>query len=309
MKRAVIGILCLILISACTSSGTSNQPRENWRVGSEGLYVTMLPNLPPARLYDDQPVEVVLDLENRGASEVGGSSDRIYLSGFDPNIITGVPINGEVIPLMEGKTQYGPGSVGTVSFKGTIRSLATRNVDKYTPRLLVTTCYNYETLGSDNVCIDPDPFTSATTNKVCTPSSVSMGGSQGAPVSIGPVEVEASPGRTRFTITVTNTAAGEVFKPGATNLQKCSPYSDDGLQYTDISSVQVTDVSVAGVNIRSSCKPLDNGFLRLTNGRGTIYCEYANAQGSAAYTTPLTVKLAYGYRQTLTRDLTILRVS
>ena len=308
MKRGIFLIILILLIIGCSNTRT-NEPRENWRTGTQGLQVTMLPNLPPARLYDDQPVEVVLDLANKGATEVGSSSDRIYLSGFDQNIITGIPTNGQIIPLIEGKTEFGPGGVGTLSFKGTIRALGFRNVDKYTPRLLVTTCYGYETVGSDNVCVDPDPYTSARTEKVCTPSSVSMGGSQGAPVSIGPVQVEASPGRTRFTISVTNVGGGDVFKPGANYLNKCSPYADEGLQYTDADAVQVVDVSVAGVSMRPSCKPLDNGFLRLNSGRGTIYCEFSNIQGSSAYTTPLTVTLAYGYRQSLTRDLTILRVT
>ncbi|MBI4145022.1 hypothetical protein HY493_02345 [Candidatus Woesearchaeota archaeon] len=309
MKRGWIFILVLtLLLVACTRQGTK-EPQQNWRTGSQGLYVQLVPNLPPPRIYDDQPLEVVLDLENRGASTLGGVGDRIYLSGFDPNIITGISTIGAQIPSMEGKSAFGPGGIGTISFKGTVRALGFRNVDKYSPRLLVTSCYGYETIASDNVCIDPDPFTTATTTKVCTPTAVSMGGSQGAPVSVSSVEVEPSPGRTRFQISVTNVGGGDVFKPGGQNTQKCSPYHADGLQYSDVDSVQVVDVSIAGVSIKSSCKPLDQGNLRLTKGRGTMFCELGNIASSAAYTTPLTVDLKYGYRSTLTRDVTILRVS
>jgi hypothetical protein len=136
-----------------------------------------------------------------------------------------------------------------------------------------------------------------------------MGGSQGAPVAVGPVVVEPSPGRTRFQITVTNVGGGDVIKPSVVNLQKCSPYHPDGLQYTDTDYVLVEDVSISGVSILSSCKPLDNGMLRMTNGRGVMYCELGNLAGSSAYTTPLSVQLSYGYRQNLFRDVTILRVS
>ncbi len=313
MKRGVFSILALLavllVLVGCTGGSSSNQPRENWRTGSEGLYINWLTNLPPPRIYDDQPVEVVLDVENRGAAPIGGSGDRVYLSGFDPNIITGIQTSGVLLPQMDGKTSFGPGGVGTVSFSGTIRKLGFRNVDKYTPRLLVTSCYGYETLASDNVCVDPDPYTSGNTPKVCTPNSVSMGGSQGAPVTIGPVEIEPSPGRTRFKITVTNSHGGDLFKPGLQILDKCSPYSDGGLTYSDLNSVQVQDVSIAGISILPSCKPLDKGFLRLNNGRGEMYCEFANIPGNAAYTTPITVKVAYGYRETLTRDLTILSIT
>ncbi len=309
MKRGwlALAFLC-ILVVGCTSRTGTQQPQSVWRVGSEGVRMIWQPNLPPPRVYDDQPLEVVLDLENRGAYTVGGPGDRIYLSGFDPNIITNIPTTGFQLPALEGITQYGPGGIGTASFTGTIRSLGFRNVDKYTPRLLVTSCYGYETTGSDNVCLDPDPFTSATTTKVCVPTAVSMGGSQGAPVTVGPVVVEPSPGRTRFTITVTNAAGGDVFRPTGTNLQKCSPYDPNGLQYNDVNAVLVQDVSVSGVSILPSCKPLDNGYLRLTNGLGQMFCELDNIAGSSAYTTPLTVNVKYGYRQTQVRDVTILRV-
>ncbi|HSU72436.1 MAG TPA: hypothetical protein VLJ21_01145 [Candidatus Binatia bacterium] len=307
MKRGLLIALLLVLLLGCTRVG-SREAIENWRVGSEGVRMLILPNLPPTRIYDDQDLEVVVDLENRGAYDVGSAGDSLYLSGFDQNIILGIPTTGIQMPPMEGKTEFGPGGIGTVSFKGQVRSLGFRNVDKYTPRLLVTSCYGYKTVASDNVCIDPDPFTSARTEKVCIPTNV-MSGSQGAPVSVGPVEVEPSPGRTRFKVTINNVGGGDVIRPGAVNLQKCSPYHPDGLQYSDVDYVQVEEVSVSGVSILQSCKPLDSGYLRLTNGHGVMYCELANIPGSSAYTTPLTVGVRYGYRQSLSRDVTILRVS
>lgn len=309
MKRGTLTLLILLFLLGCTTSSSQNQPRENWRTGNEGLHVNWLPNLPPPRIYDDQPVEAVIDLENRGAADIGGPGDKIYLSGFDPNIITGISTAGANIPPMEGKNEFGPGSIATVSFTGTLRALGFRNVEKYTPRLLLTSCYGYETQGADNVCIDPDPYTSTNAPRVCTPTRVNMGGSQGAPVTLGPVDVEASPGRTRFKITITNSGRGDLFKPGTQYLDKCSPYSDNGFDYADLDTVQLKDVSVAGISILPSCRPQNNGFVRLTNGRGQIYCELANVPGNTAYTTPITVKISYGYRETQTRDLTILKVS
>lgn len=308
MKRGCIVVLLILLLIGCSRTGT-NQPIENWRVGAEGVRMFILPNLPPPRIYDDQNLEVVVDMENRGAFDVGFPGDAVYLSGFDPNIITDIPTTGIQMPPMEGKTNFGPGGIGTVSFQGKTRALSFRNIDKYTPRLLVTSCYGYKTIASDSVCIDPDPFTSARTEKVCLPTTTSFGGSQGAPVAISNVEVEPSPGRTRFKITVTNVGGGDVIRPGAVYLNKCSPFHPDGLQYTDTDYVLVEDVSMPDVSIMQSCKPLDNGYLRLTNGRGVMYCELGNLAGSTAYTSPLSIQVSYGYRQTLFRDVTILRVS
>jgi len=309
MKRGWLFVLLLVLLIGCTARTGTREPIENWRVGSEGVRMLIVPNLPPPRIYDDQELNVLVELENMGAHDVGTAGDAVYLSGFDPNIITGIPTTGIQMPFMEGKTQFGPGGLGTVSFEGTIRPLAFRGVNKYDPRLLVTSCYGYRTIAADSVCIDPDPFTTERTDKVCIPTGVAMGGSQGAPVAVSNVQVEPSPGRTRFQIMVTNVGVGDVFKPGAVYLQKCNPYAPQGLEYTDVNYVKVEDVSISGVSILPSCKPLESGLLRLTNGRGVMYCELANIASSTAYTTPLTVQVSYNYRETLFRPVTILPVS
>jgi hypothetical protein len=271
--------------------------------------MTVEPNLPPSRLFDDQELQVVLDLENLGATDLGGVGDKIYLSGFDPNIITGIPTTGVQIPQMRGKDEFGPGDIGTVSFEAQIRSLGFRNVDKYDARLVMTACYDYESIASDTVCVDPDPFSGDRADKACTPRSVSMSGSQGGPIAVTSVNVEPSPGRTRFEIDVSNVGGGDVFRPGGQNLQKCSPYSPPASLRTELDYVLVRDISISGVSIMQSCRPLDNQYLRLVNGRGTIFCEYSNIPGNAAFTTPLTVELEYGYRDSETRDITVLRSS
>lgn len=309
MKRGALILLVLalaVLLAGCPRTG---EPRENWRVGSQGVFMQIVPNLPPPRIYDDQPLELVVDMENLGAWDVGGPGDRVYLSGFDPNLITGIPITGELMPVMEGITQFGPGGLGTVSFTGIVRSLNFRNVDRLVQPLLITSCYGYETLASDTVCIDPDPFSRSSEVKSCIARTAGMGGTQAAPVSVGPVQVEPSPGRTRFQISVTNVGGGDLYRPGGQYLQRCSPYSSAKLDFSDVDRVLVADVSVAGVSILPSCRPLVNGFLRMTNGRGQMFCELSNIQGASAFTTPLTVELKYGYRDTLARQVTILRVT
>jgi len=310
MKRGVLVILVIgiaVLLAGCPRVG--GEPREGWRVGSQGIQMVIPPNLPPPRIYDDQPLELIVDMENLGAHDVGGPGDRIYLHGFDPNLITGIPLTGELMPLMEGKTQFGPGGIGTISFQGVVRSLSFRNVDRLVQPLFVTSCYGYKTIASDTVCIDPDPFGRASEVKVCIPRSVSMGGTQAGPVSVSPVNVEASPGRTRFEITVNNVGRGDIFRPGGQYLQKCSPYSAAKLDFPDLDRVLVEEVSVGGTNILSSCRPLDSGYLRLTNGRGRMFCEFNNIRGSSAFTTSMTVILGYGYRDTVPREVTILRVT
>jgi predicted small secreted protein len=304
-KWMALGVL--VLLAACTTTSDRNTLSANFRTGTEGLYFTLAPNLPPSRIYDDQKLSVLVALENRGATNVGGPGDRIYITGFDPSIITGIPLNGEQIPYLKGKDVYGPGDKSYISFTGVPVSLFGLNIDKYTPRLQITACYEYETIATANVCIDPDPNSVTPRQKVCTPADVGTG-SQGAPVSVSTVQVQASPGTTRFEILIQNSGRGTPFRSGLQYLQECSPNDPTGFSYTDLGYVQLVDVSVAGHSIKGTCRPLDQDSIRLDASSAThLFCELDNIQGSSAYTSPLTVQLRYGYRDSTSQALTVIQ--
>ncbi len=259
-------------------------------------------NLPPTRLFSGEELGLVLELENRGTYTIGGPGDRIYLSGFDPTIISGISPAGEQIPLLEGRSQFiTQGGFDTVAFKAQTKLLR----DRYPVRLLATACYGYETVATGNVCIDPNPYAAAIRQRVCVPQNVGLGGGQGAPLAVNLIEIDASPGKTRFKIHIANVGAGEVFRSGGQMLNKCSPYGG-GLGFDEIDYVELADVIVSGTSIRGSCRPLDQGHIRITNNQGLVYCEFDRARGEAAYVTPLTVVLRYGYRTSLFHNMEIL---
>jgi hypothetical protein len=308
MKRAFVFIafFALALLSACTGGSGTNYANENYRTGSDGLWYQLATNLPPSRIYDDQTLDVLVELENRGATAIGGPGDRIYLSGFDPTIITGISAYGQQVPTMQGKNQYGPGDKSYVSFKGVPVSLYTRRIDKYTPKLQITSCYQYDTVATANVCVDPDPNSIVDRQKACTAHNVGTG-TQGAPVAVESVDVLPSPGVTRFEMIIQNVGRGNPFRAGIQYLQRCSPFDAAGLAYNELDYVQLIDVTVSGTSIRNSCRPLDGGMVRLVNGQARLYCTFDHVPGSSAYTTPLTVTLRYGYRETQWRDITIVQ--
>lgn len=298
-------MLALLLLVACQQGGqqpTKDFPAE-FRTGSQGLVMTFVANLPPTRLFDTEEFNTLIDIQNVGASNVGSSGDKIYISGFDPSIITGISTAGAQIPVMEGKTRFNTqGTIDRVSFRGSIRRLTT---DRYPVRILATACYNYETVANANVCVDPDPFAPQIRPKVCQPAAVGLG-SQGAPVSVTNIELDSRRGKTGFRITVANVGGGDVFRFGADALGKCNPNAPRGLEYDELDYVQIADVVVSGQSIKSSCRPLDRDHLRLTGGRGQIFCELATS-GSSAYQTPMTVTLRYGYRNQLAKDIEIVK--
>lgn len=307
MKKSVliISVLSLLLLVACQP--TAPQSREEafvreFRVGNQGLSLRFVPNLPPQRLFSGEAFGALVEIENRGTYIVGGPGDKVHLAGFDPTIITGISSFGEQIPLLEGRTQYLPqGGLGSISFEGVTRLLQ----DRYPVTLIASACYGYETRAFANVCIDPNPYAPRVRQRVCVPQNVGLGGGQGAPIAVNRVEVLASPGITRFKIHVQNVGGGEVFRQGTQYLAKCSPYSE-GIAYDEIDYVELTDVIVSGVSLKHSCKPLDRGHIRLNKGVGMAFCEFALPRGAAAYMTPVTIVLRYGYRNTIMHQMEIL---
>lgn len=302
-KAVLLGMILILALAGCTATTQTKEQvfTQQFRTGTEGLYMRFAQNLPPTRLFSGEELAVVLEIENRGTAPIGGPGDRIYLSGFDPSIISGISPVGEQIPLLEGRSQFvNQGGFDTVSFKAITRILT----DRYPVRILATACYTYETVASSNVCIDPDPYVAAIRQRVCVPANVGFGGGQGAPVSVTLAEVDASPGKTRFKIHVQNVGGGEVFRSGGNTLNKCGPGGELG--FDEVDYVELADVSVSGTSIRGSCRPLDQGHIRLTNGQGLVYCEFDRPRGEAAYVSPLTVVLRYGYRNSLFRDVEIL---
>ena len=295
MKRVIAILLATCFLASCAGVKDPERPTGEWRIGSEGIRMIFLPNMPPTRIYDDEQFTVTLEVENAGAMNVGFANDRIYLSGYDPSIITGISTFGEGIPQMEGKSQFNPeGTTDFVAFTATPTNLRSRGIDKYPFILQATSCYAYKTLASENVCIDPDPFAPTTKTKICTPQPVSMG-SQGAPIAVSHVAVEASPGRTRFRININNVGNGRVYRAGAEFVNKCSPFDQEGLAFNEIDYVRIDRVEVSGLDITASCRPLDIDHIKLNNGQGTVVCEYRGTRGGAAFVTPLIIELSYGY--------------
>ena len=66
------------------------------------------------------------------------------------------------------------------------------------------------------------------------------GGTQGAPIAVTSVDVDAAPRVTRLRIQISNVGGGTVFKSGGDYLSKCSPYHSAGLRYNDVDYVTLS---------------------------------------------------------------------
>lgn len=339
-KILIFALLLLLLISVSAFScsirkkDSGKKIIEDIRIGSEGVSVSFMPNNPPPIIHVEpniQNVDVILEITNRGAypqpEDAKPLSGKLYLSGYDKNILEFEPAFFDLSKkALNGKSLVNPkGESDVAVFKGKIK-LENLKVEKYESAFLATMCYHYTTIAGPSVCIDPDPYagqTSAPQKKVCQIAPITLS-SQGAPVAIVRIDEQPFATRTEFLITIKNVGAGEVIrnKPEVTQasqpaaqtaadtdpISKCDPFGTSKLSREDIDKVFVDEVSTGQVNLL--CWPFtdksfkaEQGFVRLTNGEGSIKCELQKTDsgypgGNTAYTTPLKIVLSYAYKTT-----------
>ena len=316
-------IIMLLLISGCKGNSDAQEQLENLRSGTLGLTASFLPNNPPATIHveenEDNKFDIVLEVSNKGVypqPEDGIKlNGRLYLSGYDKDIIEILTPSIELSTLaIDGKSSINlNGGSDLAVFKASIDH-SKLPVEKYEPTLLATACYNYITVAGPSVCIDPDPYATIKQKKVCEAGSITLSG-QGAPVAVVRVDTEAFASKTQFKITIKNAGNGEVLKSqqDQSMLQKCDPFGSSRIGREDINKVYLEEVSLG--NIGLDCWPFAeeqvkaaSGHVRLLNGEGSIICEIGEdsyASTNAAYTSPLRIKLSYGYKINAERKISV----
>ncbi len=328
-KKLVFALFLIsaVLISGCSSGKKDVQKSlEEIRTGTEGIALRFLPNAPPDKIHAEEGADplttsfdVVLELRNKGAfpqpGPITSPNGVLYLSGYDQSIMSFIGQNPPVENLggkaLEGKSAINPnGGLDLATFKGVINT-ENLNVEKYEPTLLATACYDYQTVAGPSVCIDPDPY-SVNEKKVCQVQDTQLN-SQGAPVAVTQINEEAFATKTQFKITIKNVGNGDVIK--IDSLKKCSP-SGDKIGRDDIDKVYLFEAKVGSKTL--NCGPFANiqdgntrglaGDIRLINGEGYIICELPSSDYSGsktAYTTPMTINLLYGYRNSIEKKIQI----
>jgi hypothetical protein len=299
---AIISLfLAILLINGCAGMTTGkNQPPVSAAfaaTGTEGIVIKFVADQPPVKVYTQSPLTFLLEVRNRGTYSV--PSYAIYLTGFDPNILVGLPVAQVMGQPLEGKSQYNPdGGYTMVTFETTNVNLPA-SMPNYKPTFMITACYPYQTIATPLVCIDPNPL-DTTSDKACKVQKVYSTGSQGAPVAVQSIESEARPNGMFFRVHIANTMSGE---------QASGTVFDDammascpaGLQYKDLNKVKF-QASISGQPL--ACDPA-SGEIRLVNNQAVLFCKLQNMQPIPAYQTPIEVRLLYGYKNSASKIVEI----
>ncbi|HLD73141.1 MAG TPA: hypothetical protein VJA23_06180 [Candidatus Nanoarchaeia archaeon] len=273
------------------------------QTGTQGIELYLLPNQPPAYIYDQNELVALVEVRNRGNYDLDPEYCFVQVTGFDTNIIKGgldIPKScAENIGTLQGKNVYNvEGSTNLLEFRSPSVTLPL-NVFDYNPTLNFVACYNYHTKANPQVCVDPLFYQVTAEQKTCIPQNVGMAGGQGAPVGVSYVGVDMIGDAAVFEINVVNYGQGRVLSPYS-DIQNCGKAS---LEYTDLDKVGF-NVQLSGGNL-IDCKPMDK-FVRLTNNNGKIICRFS-IPVTSAFETPLMIDLDYNYIESTQKQIQIVK--
>ena len=296
-KRLILALFLLILLVGCKGGQKGKDQPEGvlsfQATGTEGLTLQFLKDQPPSRIYTSTPLTVVAQINNKGVHDI--SNANLYLSGFDSRIISGISSSPNSISL-EGKSPFNPeGDIEIVEWSSSAVQLPPGSTT-YSPNLVLTACYQYETLATPVVCVDPDPFNTLQ-DKSCKVGSVNTGGSQGSPIAISSVEQEVTPTDLFFRVHISNVGGGQVFDESS--MTKCP----SSLQFQDLNKIELREATISGKQLE--CKP--ENPIRLVDGKATIFCKTSQFTGSA-FETPLTLRFSYGYKSSISQKVEIVNI-
>ena len=169
-----------------------------------------------------------------------------------------------------------------------------------------TSCYDYSTKAHANFCVDTDVYNLKSIEKVCSAADISLG-DQGAPVAVTHIEssilVSKDEGvvRPQLKIHFRNVGDGTIVKHGKADIA-CSAQP---LVKDDINTIKVSAVLSEQHLL---CKP---EILKLREGIDYTICthEMGISDKDSSYYAPITVTAEYGYMETISKEITLMKVN
>jgi hypothetical protein len=306
MSKIAYIALVIIFLTACTQGSVKEQNAdENFRTGTQGITINFIQNAPPSKIYAGDNLAVSVELWNKGAyPDTNVLEGKLALSGFDPSAINGQWDGGDVMPAdLVGKSANNPsGGYGIMTYEASNVNIPF-DASPYTITLIAHACYKYQTIASPLVCIDSNPYSVVSEEKVCRIGDVSLGGGQGAPVSVTKIEEEVGSDTIYFRIYVRNAGGGTVI---GTDAYDSCPFD---LNLDDLNTIVVNVDS--SFDTRPRCTPAGTATdpVRLINGQGYIFCSMSKPNTGSAYQTPLNIQLEYVYSNSISKKVEIINLN
>lgn len=296
-KASIILVLSLLLLAACTA-GTRDPGTADYRYGSQALEMRIAHGA-NQEIFEGDELSILLEMHNRGTADI--ERGLLTVKGYDPQYLPNLHFEPSDLINMEGKDEFDPSgelsqTVELVDFS--VRSPQHKEI--LPQRLNIIACYEYRSYGSYEVCIDPDPYNRRIDNKVCSYTETSPG-PQGHPVAVTSIEQKVSKTDVRFNLRISNVGDGTVYD---------RTLSPEGCAYDlkreRLDLVDIIRVEYSGNVLR--CEPQNP--VRLREGSSTLVscvCENCLDIDQGAFKTVLNVEMAYGYRNDLQTQTSIVQ--
>jgi hypothetical protein len=291
-------VLVLVFLVGCDMVGFgSPQPQvpkiTDLLIGTQGI-VSSFVSLPQSILMC-QNMDVVVEMKNLGASV--GEGDYVFI--VEEGVLKSEAVKGGRFKV-EGKTQYSPqGEVIRKSLKVRSQNLPSQLETLSTP-VIFQACYPYKTFLSSQVCLS-----SLSDGKgACVPKTLTYSGGQGAPVSVTKVEPKMLPEgdgvRPAVILSVANVGGGRIVSASQVSSVCSGASTADRLKNEIVVSAQLGGEEM-------DCNPK---MLPFEVGKDVqVVCTGKNVVRQESYETVLTAELSYGYVSTVSRQITVNRLS
>jgi hypothetical protein len=329
--KTILFIAFLFLIVGCSKFSSNKTPPTTTKdlySGTDSLEIEIIEKNPPEEVYDNSVFNLGLLLRNQGPFNIESGyialsleEDFMSIQDWDVEDVLGSPISKNVILFnINGKNlENREGDKGYVT-----ASILTKEIPKSQPKehnspLILTTCYPYQTILSETVCVDTDIFNLNEENKACEIKDFSSS-SQGAPLAITNVKVNMLPLRNskgvkpEFIIEIENQGPGQILLFNSYTIEKAC--SSESLTKQELNKVSVwarlSNDNLQCKSTSSSTQDDENiAILDLSEKNNQVRCvlEKGIDDELGTYTTPLTIQLNYGYTYSISKDIKIRRVS
>jgi hypothetical protein len=304
MNKLIIPIFVLLFFfSACDfAMPSSSEPVQ----GTRGVVMNFMRDSLPERVYENDLYYLNLELANEGATDVENGIIALSLDEFSFEIENLEEFNSFSLRGNEGSFQ-GEQRVQEIHLK--TKEITMEGVEAYDTSIKVNMCYGYETLFQDSLCIDTD-VRNTQRSKPCQTKSISGSSGQGAPVVVSRVEPRISPGgdgaRLSFEIFVQNSGSGTILAEGRGEAVCTSEFDANDFNQVTLKEIRISQYSLSEGSITCETGNPDVSRIDLDNTE-SITCRVRDdiSYSLGTFTTPITIRLAYDYLESIETMVTI----
>lgn len=299
-NKIILVCLCLglFILYGCDGFSFNSGAEFNPDVhkGSEGLRIEIQQNTPPDEVYEKEKFKVVANVINKGAYEASNAIVSVNYESDFVDLLSERKVNVD----LKGKDVYNMWNDEKIISFDMQAGILDKKSELHTSFIMLTTCYDYETIASFQVCIDTNIYqTRPESDKVCTVSDQSSSG-QGGPLIVSKVEEDISGGEyvtPSFKIYIQNRGRGNIIREGKKE-EACTSVgiTEDDYDIVILADVELSTYKLSNGDIRCSPDELklrdDELMIRCTLERNDI------RSSDPSFMTSLKIHLKYGYTET-----------